>query len=136
MKMIVKNLEELNLAAKKFCEQIGNKRVFLFYGSMEVGKTTFIKEICKELGVKTEVTSPTFAIVNQYYGEKYKFIYHFDFYRIEKIEEIYDIGFEEYVDSEALIFIEWPQKLGQLMPEAYHEVHITELENFMREITW
>ena len=136
MKIVVKNLEELNLAAKKFCEQIGDKRVFLFYGSMGAGKTTFIKEICKELGVKSEVTSPSFAIVNQYHSDKYEYIYHFDFYRIEKVTEIYDICFEEYLDSEALIFIEWPQKLGYLMPETYHEVHITELENFIREIVW
>ncbi len=134
--MIVSNLDELASLAKLFCNQIGDKRVFLFYAEMGAGKTTFIKEICKYLGVKAEVTSPSFAIVNEYPCEKYKFIYHFDFYRIEKITEIFDIGFEEYLDSGALLFIEWPEKLENLIPENANNVFITELENSVRKIEW
>ncbi|MCK9254827.1 MAG: tRNA (adenosine(37)-N6)-threonylcarbamoyltransferase complex ATPase subunit type 1 TsaE [Bacteroidales bacterium] len=136
MMIEVKKLEDLNLAAKLFCEQIGDKRIFLFYGEMGVGKTTFIKEICKELGVKTEVTSPSFAIVNEYNSEKFELIYHFDFYRIENIQEIYDIGFEEYIETDALVFIEWPEKLEELIPQNSNNVYITEIENFQRIIKW
>lgn len=134
--VIVKSVEELAVAAEQFCSVIGKNKVFLFYGGMGAGKTSFIKEICKELGVTREVTSPTFAIVNEYSCEKYPLIYHFDFYRIEKTSEIFDIGFEEYMDSDALIFIEWPEMLEELKPVSCVEVHINGQDDSSRVISW
>jgi tRNA threonylcarbamoyladenosine biosynthesis protein TsaE len=132
--ILLNSIEDLPLAAQMFCKNIGRNRVFLFYGEMGAGKTTFIKAICKELEVKQEVTSPTFAIVNEYVSEKYPLIFHFDFYRINKTSEIFDIGFEEYISSDALIFIEWPEKMSELIPSASIEVKITELDNNKRLI--
>lgn len=132
----VKNIDELKNVAKMFCESIEADRVFLFYGEMGAGKTTFIKEICKVLGIKSEVTSPTFAILNEYPCEKYGFVYHFDFYRIEKITEIFDIGFEEYLESGSLLFIEWPEKLENLTPEMARNVNVTIANNNNRIISW
>lgn len=132
----VKSIDELKTVAQKFCDSIGTDRVFLFYGEMGAGKTTFIKEICNALDIKSEVTSPTFAILNEYPCDKYGFVYHFDFYRIEKITEIFDIGFEEYVESGAVLFIEWPEKLGHLVPEGARNVEITIAQNNSRIISW
>ncbi len=134
--IVVNSVTQLPEAAKLFCSDIGENRVFLFYGGMGAGKTSFIKQICKELGVLTEVTSPTFAIVNEYEGKDFPLIYHFDFYRIEKTTEIFDIGFEEYIDSNALIFIEWPEMLKELAPNNCVEVRIIELEDYSRKICW
>jgi tRNA threonylcarbamoyladenosine biosynthesis protein TsaE len=132
----VKNIGELKNVAQKFCDSIGTERIFLFYGEMGAGKTTFIKEICKVLGIKSEVTSPTFAILNEYPCEKYGFVYHFDFYRIDKITEIYDIGFEEYLESGSLLFIEWPEKLESLIPENARNISISIGQKNNRIISW
>jgi tRNA threonylcarbamoyladenosine biosynthesis protein TsaE len=132
----VKNIDELKKLAHKFCDNIGSDRIFLFYGEMGAGKTTFIKEICKVLGVKSEVTSPTFAILNEYPCESYGFVYHFDFYRIEKITEIFDIGFEEYIESGSLLFIEWPEKLGPLIPNDSRKINISITQNDNRIVSW
>ena len=98
--------------------------IIAFYGAMGAGKTTLIKNLCHRMGVTDEVNSPTFAIVNEYVTEEGESVYHFDFYRIKKIEEAYDIGFENYFDSGNLCFIEWPEMIEPLMPEKYIRVEI------------
>ena len=107
MEIRISDLELIREAAREFIQHIGEHRVFAFYGEMGAGKTTFIKAICEELGVEDVITSPTFAIVNEYTSSDGP-IYHFDFYRIKKLEEVYDMGFEDYFYSGALCFIEWP----------------------------
>jgi tRNA threonylcarbamoyladenosine biosynthesis protein TsaE len=134
--IIVKSLDDLSIAAELFCKSIGNDRIFLFYGNMGAGKTTFIKEICRNLGVVQDVTSPSFSIVNEYNCKKYPVIFHFDFYRIEMTSEIYDIGFEEYLIQNALVFIEWPEKLGELLPMDSVSVKILQSEDLTRNIIW
>lgn len=107
-------LEELSEVARKIINAARYK-IFLFDAEMGVGKTTLIKQICKQLGVEDTISSPTYSIVNEYHGAE-TLIYHFDFYRIKSQEEAYDIGFEEYVDSGAWLFIEWPDKIKDLLP--------------------
>lgn len=108
-------LDDLPEVAKKIIENV-NGKILLFDGPMGVGKTTLIKEICKQLGVNDIISSPTFSLVNEYEGDD-TLIYHFDFYRIEDEEEAYHIGFEEYLDSGHWVFIEWPDKVSSLLPE-------------------
>ena len=103
-------------AARQFAQAIGQARVFAFYGQMGAGKTTFIKALCQELGVADVVTSPTFAIVNEYTDGHGQPIYHFDFYRIKHLEEVYDMGYEDYFYSGHLCLIEWPELVEQLLP--------------------
>ena len=126
----IKDLEHIREAARKFIENIGNHRVFAFYGKMGAGKTTFIRAICEELGVEDVITSPTFAIVNEYSNN----IFHFDFYRIKKLEEVYDMGFEEYFYSGALCFIEWPELIEEVLPEDVVKVTIEENADGTRSV--
>lgn len=126
MEIKINSLEEIEKAAKEFITQMGDNTVFAFYGSMGAGKTTFIKAICEALGVTDVITSPTFAIVNEYRGEGEELIYHFDFYRIKKLEEVYDMGYEDYFYSGALCFIEWPELVEELLPEDIVKVYINE----------
>lgn len=136
MRIEIKSLEQINEAAKEFISIMGDRTVFAFNGDMGVGKTTFIKAICEELGVSDVITSPTFAIVNEYRSdETAELIYHFDFYRIKKLEEVYDMGYEDYLYSGALCFIEWPELIEDLLPADAVEVTITESENGDRVIT-
>jgi tRNA threonylcarbamoyladenosine biosynthesis protein TsaE len=107
--------------------------VFAFYGKMGAGKTTFIKAICEELGVKDVITSPTFAIVNEYTTDNSS-IYHFDFYRIKKLEEVYDMGFEDYFYSGSLCLIEWPELIEEVLPDDAVKVNITENADGSRTI--
>lgn len=110
--------EYINKAAKEFISIINHKNIFAFKGEMGVGKTTFIKAICMELGVKDVINSPTFSIINEYKSSTdEKQIYHFDFYRINQISEALDIGAEDYFYSGSLCFIEWPEKIEQILPE-------------------
>lgn len=132
MNLEIENIREV---ARKFVEEIGERRVFVFYGKMGAGKTTFIKAVCEELGVEDVITSPTFAIVNEYTSGE-KSIYHFDFYRIKKLEEVYDMGYEEYFYSGALCFIEWPELIEELLPEDAVKVIIETLPSGGRSITW
>ena len=112
MEIKIDSLENIHDAAKKFIAAMGDNTVFAFYGKMGAGKTTFIKAVCEELGVTDVINSPTFAIVNEYRSdENGELIYHFDFYRIKKLEEVYDMGYEDYFHSGALCFIEWPELL-------------------------
>jgi tRNA threonylcarbamoyladenosine biosynthesis protein TsaE len=130
-----KNLESLKEAAQEFIRQMGNNTVFAFNGRMGSGKTTFIKAICEELGVTETINSPTFAIVNEYCSNKTnKSIYHFDFYRINTMQEALDIGVSDYFDSGALCFIEWPEKVKSLLPSYTVFVTIEEQNDDVRLI--
>ena len=136
MEIRISNLELIREAAREFIEHIGEHRVFAFYGEMGAGKTTFIKAICEELGVEDVITSPTFAIVNEYGLPDGDCIYHFDFYRIKKLEEVYDMGFEDYFYSGALCFIEWPELIEEVLPEDAVKVNITENADGSRTINY
>ena len=135
MEIIIKDMEHIAEAAKEFVAAIGDHRVFAFYGHMGAGKTTFIKAICEELGVEDVITSPTFAIVNEYEASSSSLpIYHFDFYRIKKLEEVYDMGYEDYFYSGALCFIEWPELIEELLPTDAVKVSISEQEDGSRVV--
>lgn len=133
--MKIKNLESIHETAKEFIAAMGDKKVFLFYGSMGAGKTTFIRAICEELGVRESINSPTFAIVNEYKAGDGNPIFHFDFYRINKEEEAFDFGYEDYFYSGNLCFVEWPEKIINLLPEDAAVVNIQELESGEREVS-
>ena len=135
MEIKITGIEQIGGAACQFVEQIGDHRVFAFYGSMGAGKTTFVKAVCEQLGVQDVITSPTFAIVNEYTGDDGA-IYHFDFYRIKKLEEVYDMGYENYFYSGALCFIEWPELIEELLPEDAVKVSIVEQEDGSRTVTF
>ena len=122
MKIEINSIEEIQSGARIFVEHIGEHRVFAFYGPMGAGKTTFIRAVCEQLGVREPVTSPTFAIVNEYEVSDDKQaslqkIFHFDFYRLRRLQEAYDIGLEDYLYSGHLCFIEWPELIEELLPE-------------------
>lgn len=114
---------------------MGNNKVFAFYGEMGAGKTTFIKAVCRALGVTDNITSPTFALVNEYLDKNGSPIYHFDCYRLKSIAEAYDIGAEEYLYSNQVCFIEWPEKIEEMLPLNRVVVSIIVLPNLQREIT-
>ena len=134
MKLVLNNLSDIDTIAKKFVENMGNRKVFAFYGEMGAGKTTFIKAICGALGVTETITSPTFAIVNEYEKEEGAPIFHFDFYRIKDIDEAYDFGYEDYFYSGNICFIEWPQLVEPLLPENVVKVQIVIEDNEQRTI--
>ena len=134
MKILSKNLSDIEVTAQTFVNEMSDKKVFAFYGEMGVGKTTFIKAVCKVLGVKETISSPTFSIVNEYQKGDNKPIYHFDFYRIKNLEEVYDFGYEDYFYSENLCFIEWPELVEDLLPDNVVKVHITLEDNEERLI--
>ena len=120
----VDSLSDLPDAAEKIIRYFPNHSVVAFYGPMGAGKTTLIREICLQMGVTDNVTSPTFALVNQYRTQEGEHINHFDFYRINKLEEVFDLGYEEYFDSGDLCLIEWPEKIEELLPENTLSIHI------------
>ena len=130
-------LDSIREAAKTFIQNMGSGRVYAFYGKMGAGKTTFIKALCEELGMEDVITSPTFAIVNEYRSETTgQLIYHFDFYRIKKIEEVYDMGYEDYFYSGALCFLEWPELMEELLPADAVKVTISQQEDGSRRLEW
>ena len=167
MEILIKDIDHIGEAAREFISHIGEHRVFAFYGKMGAGKTTFVKAICEALGVTDVITSPTFAIVNEYSvneelrmkneesptgipsGEgvaaanssffilhsSFNKIYHFDFYRIKRLEEVYDMGYEEYFYSGHLCFIEWPELIDDILPEDTVRVTITEQPDGSRLVT-
>ena len=130
----IPSLDKIADAAREFVEQIGDKRVFAFYGGMGAGKTTFIKAVCEQLGVKDAVTSPTFAIVNEYASD-FGPVYHFDFYRIKNLGEVMDLGFEDYAYIGNFCLMEWPELIEDLLPDNTVNVHIAETSNGMRTVT-
>lgn len=130
----ISKLSELQANARQLLEAFPEERVFAFFGSMGAGKTTFIKAICSELGSDDYVTSPTFALINEYTTQTGSVIYHFDFYRIKKIDEAFDLGYEDYIYSGNYCFIEWPEMICQLLPPGIVEVKIREGEGGIRLI--
>lgn len=136
MEIKIQSLDQIHDAAREFIAAMGDNTVFAFYGKMGAGKTTFIKALCRELGVEDVVTSPTFAVINEYRSDiAGELIYHFDFYRIKKLEEVYDMGYEDYFYSGALCFIEWPELIEELLPGNTVKVTIEEVENGERKVT-
>lgn len=121
----LESLDKIHEAARYFLNAVGDANIFAIDGDMGVGKTTFIKAVCEELGVKDVITSPTFSLVNEYTDGKGEPVYHFDFYRIKKIDEVYDMGYEDYFYGGNLCFLEWPELIESLLPEDVTKVHIT-----------
>ncbi len=134
-KISLSDLSQLPAAAKQLLQSFDGEKIIAFQGAMGAGKTTLIKAICEELGVKDTISSPTYSIVNEYRTAKGEKIYHFDFYRIKSVDEAYDMGYEEYFYSKAYCFIEWPEKIAELMPLTYEKVTIT-LQGEERIITY
>lgn len=135
-KIIIDGVDDLDRAAREFLKQTEGVRIYAFYGSMGAGKTTFISAICRVLGVGDEVASPTFTIVNEYRSADGQAVYHFDFYRIERLQEVLDIGYEEYIDSDGICLMEWPEKIEGLLPEDALRVSIAELPDGSREVVF
>ena len=149
MEIKIQELGKIREAARQFVSQIGQHTVFAFYGKMGAGKTTFIKAICEELGVEDVITSPTFAIVNEYEVDSSSItrhpspityppasIFHFDFYRIKRLEEVYDMGYEDYFYGSSLCLIEWPELIEELLPDDSLRVTIRVNEDNTRSVEW
>lgn len=136
MEIKINNINEISMAAKQFVDAMGNNSVFAFYGKMGAGKTTFIKAVCEQLGVTDVINSPTFAIVNEYLDGRGEPIYHFDFYRIKRHQEVLDIGYEDYIYSGNICFMEWPELIEELLPEDAVKVTIEEEPDGSRRITF
>jgi tRNA threonylcarbamoyladenosine biosynthesis protein TsaE len=130
----VNSLSEINHIADKFLEAHPADRIFAFYGQMGAGKTTFIKALCEQLHVVDYVTSPTFALVNEYQTADSRSVFHLDFYRIKSIQEAFDIGYEDYFSSGDYCFIEWPELIETLLPAVTVKVSIRETGNKVRII--
>ena len=136
MTIEIKEIGELAEAARQFLKQTEGKRIYAFFGAMGAGKTTFIKAICEVLGSMDTVTSPTFTIVNEYVTKTNGPLYHFDFYRINKISEVFDFGIDEYFDSGNYCFMEWPELIEEILPPETVKVAITVNPQDFREITF
>jgi tRNA threonylcarbamoyladenosine biosynthesis protein TsaE len=135
--LTIRNLHTIRFTAKQFVTHLKNnpEKVYCFYGKMGAGKTTFIKAICEEMGVQETVNSPTFSIVNEYEAKNGEIIYHFDCYRINKIQEALDLGAEEYLYSGNYCFIEWPENIDAILPDNIVSVGIEEVEDGLRMVT-
>lgn len=116
MRIEIPSVDKIQEAARLFVSQMGDAKVFALYGQMGAGKTTFVKAVCRELGVEDVVTSPTFALVNEYTAGDGSPVFHFDFYRVKSLEEVYDMGFEDYLYGGALCLVEWPELVEELLP--------------------
>ncbi|MBQ2518854.1 MAG: tRNA (adenosine(37)-N6)-threonylcarbamoyltransferase complex ATPase subunit type 1 TsaE [Bacteroidaceae bacterium] len=132
---IIFGLDEIDQAATRFLEALGERRIVAFYGSMGAGKTTFIRALCRQLGVEDTVTSPTFALVNEYRNRQGDSIFHFDFYRIRRLVEAIDMGCDEYFQSGHLCLIEWPELVEELLPTETLRVTIQETPDGLRHLT-
>jgi len=128
------DLSMLQKTAKLLLDHFPEERIFALYGTMGAGKTTLIKALCKELGSEDYVTSPTFALINEYSTSTGALIYHFDFYRIKKLEEAYDLGYEDYIYSGNYCFIEWPEMIESLLPDGIVAVSIKEGDKGARQV--
>lgn len=133
--LTIASVDELPATAQSLLSFAGSQKIFLFYGNMGAGKTTFIKEFCAQLDVAEAVTSPTFSIVNEYVGST-AHVYHFDFYRLKNQEEALDMGYEEYFYSGNYCLIEWPEKIPDLLPLHYIKISIQVDENQLRRFTF
>lgn len=135
--LTIRNLHTIRFTAKQFVTHLKNnpEKVYCFYGKMGAGKTTFIKAICEEMGVQETVNSPTFSIVNEYEAKNGEIIYHFDCYRINKIQEALDLGAEEYLYSGNYCFIEWPENIDAILPDNVVSVGIEEVEDGLRMVS-
>lgn len=142
MEIKINSISEIGEAAKQFIQSMGNRKVFAFYGKMGAGKTTFTKAVCEELGVEDVITSPTFSILNEYTSNtellqpSVQPIFHFDFYRIKKLDEFFDMGGEDYFYSGHICFIEWPELIEQVLPDDAVKVKIEELEDGSRIVSF
>ena len=125
MQILIENTDQLGKAADEFIRYTGRNNIFAFYGSMGAGKTSLIKAICDKMGSIDTATSPSFTLVNEYKTHNGDILYHFDFFRIKTQEEVFDFGFEEYLDSGRKCFMEWPGKVESLLPEETVKVYIT-----------
>ena len=134
--IIIQSIDTIGEAAQEFIAQMGDNKIFAFYGSMGAGKTTFVKALCDAMGVTDTVNSPTFAIVNEYDTPSGRPIYHFDFYRIKRLAEVYDMGYEDYFYSRGLCFIEWPELIEELLPEETVKVTIEEQSDGTRLVSF
>ena len=132
MEIIIKDKQHLHTAAKQLLKQSGNNKLFAFYGAMGSGKTTFIKAICESLGAVDIVSSPTFTLVNEYRTSDGESIFHIDFYRIKKQEEVFDFGIEEYLTGDSYCFMEWPEIIREILPPGTISISITVDENEQR----
>lgn len=132
----IRNLEDIDRAAAEFLSKIGDNRLVAFYASMGAGKTTFTTALCRQLGVTDPVGSPTFAIINEYMKADGEPMYHFDFYRINKLSEAMDIGLEDYLYSGYLCIMEWPENVGELLPEETLRVSICVNADGSRTLSW
>lgn len=137
-KIEIKTLDALPEAAREFINSLGDRTVVTFKGEMGAGKTTFINEVCRQLGVETDATSsPTFALVNEYRSDTTaELIYHFDLYRLEDFDEALDMGIEDYLDCGALCLIEWPDIIDPILPNDVVEVSLTVAPDGTRVLTW
>jgi tRNA threonylcarbamoyladenosine biosynthesis protein TsaE len=134
IKITIKDKKHLSDAADKFLRHFGGKRIFAFYGSLGAGKTTIIKAICKALGAVDIVSSPTFTLVNEYKTISGETIYHIDFYRIKKEDEVFDFGIEEYLTGDTYCFMEWPERIEDILPSETISIRISVGENEERTL--
>lgn len=132
MTILIKDKKHLHAAARELLRQTGGKKIIAFYGPMGSGKTTIIKSICEILGATDIVTSPTFTLVNEYKTETGESLFHFDFYRIRKTEEVFDFGIEEYFSSGSWCFMEWPELVEDILPEETVRIRITVTDDDQR----
>ena len=135
MKILIKDKRHLSSASKKLLKHSGEKKLFAFYGSMGAGKTTIIKAICKVLGAVDIISSPTFTLVNEYRTSGGEILYHIDFYRIRKQEEVYDFGIEEYLTGDSYCFMEWPELVENILPAETIRIRVTVDDNEQRSLS-
>ncbi len=135
--IIIRDLNDLDRAAEQFLEETQGQNILAFFAPMGAGKTTFTTALCRRLGVREDaISSPTFAIVNEYRSGSGEPIYHFDFYRITRLEEALDIGFYDYIDSGCLCLMEWPENIEALLPEETLRIHIRVNPDESRTVSW
>jgi tRNA threonylcarbamoyladenosine biosynthesis protein TsaE len=132
MEIIIKDKSHLPAAARQLLKHAGRNKILAFYGSMGAGKTTIIKAVCETLGTEDIVSSPTFTLVNEYRTRSGETLFHIDFYRIRKLEEVYDFGIEEYLTGDSYCFMEWPELAEEILPPETLRIRITVGENEKR----
>ncbi len=130
----IASLDDLDRAAARFLEITGDHKKFAFHGAMGSGKTTLIKAICKLLGATDSITSPTFSLVNEYVTPQGDILYHFDLYRINTVEELFDLGYEEYFFGDSCVFVEWAEKAESLLPDVFVRVYLEETGPGSRQV--